>query len=152
MINNHNQCLSFCSDSEEEEEPVMKSKKSSKEKAASSKAAAPPKKDPVQYVSETGETRSECWSLLTAFLSVPTDAFSPLKRSSVRLLNLQTRIVTTFGVWRKPPSPNRMALIKSQKETVVVQKPKSEGSLLQSPLPIRRRLGSRAPKGLQPLN
>lgn len=36
----------------------MKAKKSSKGKAATSKADPPPKKDPVQYVSETGQTPS----------------------------------------------------------------------------------------------
>lgn len=46
-------CFSFCSDSDDEE-PVRKSKKSPKEKQKKSKSETPPKKDPVQYVSETG--------------------------------------------------------------------------------------------------
>lgn len=44
--------LFFCSDSEEE--PARKSKKSPKEKQKNTKPEPPPKKDPVQYVSETG--------------------------------------------------------------------------------------------------
>uniref|UniRef100_A0A8D3DBV3 Replication factor C subunit 1 n=1 Tax=Scophthalmus maximus TaxID=52904 RepID=A0A8D3DBV3_SCOMX len=47
--------LWFFSSDSSEEEPVRKSKKSPKGKVKSSKAAPPPKKDPVQYVSETGD-------------------------------------------------------------------------------------------------
>lgn len=56
MTDCQSSCL-FCSD-EEEEQPVLKSKKSSKKKGAASKAEPLCKKDPVQYVSETGDSQS----------------------------------------------------------------------------------------------
>lgn len=47
-------CQFFVFPDSEDEEPVKKSKKSPKEKQKS-KTEPPPKKDPVQYVSETGD-------------------------------------------------------------------------------------------------
>ncbi|XP_035992826.1 replication factor C subunit 1 isoform X2 [Fundulus heteroclitus] len=61
----------------EEEEPVTKSKKSSKEKAAASRAGPPPKKDPVQYVSETGDV-----GLSLELADSDSDNFQSLKRAS----------------------------------------------------------------------
>lgn len=45
----------FCFFPDSDEEPVRKSKKSPKEKQKATKLDAPAKKDPVQYVSETGD-------------------------------------------------------------------------------------------------
>lgn len=67
-------CIYSGSDSEEEEEPVMKSKKSSKQKGTTSKAG-PPKKDPVQYVSETGDAPSLSRSTFLLFQSLYMNVF-----------------------------------------------------------------------------
>lgn len=45
----------FLSSDSEDEDLVKKSKKVPKEKQTLSKIKSPPRKDPVQYVSETGE-------------------------------------------------------------------------------------------------
>lgn len=49
-----NEKLLFCWSDSEDEDLVKKSKKSPKGKQKVSKKQSPPRKDPVQYVSETG--------------------------------------------------------------------------------------------------
>lgn len=94
-------CIHFGSDSEEEEEPVMKSKKSSKQKGTTSKAG-PPKKDPVQFVSETGESPSSSGSTFLLFQSLYMNIF--LSAALCSLLGLESVFLSArrLGRWQLP--------------------------------------------------